>query len=157
MRQLEVLEAALSAWRKSKPPRFAAIAEWATARALAEAPRPLLTTGTRRADVEAWQQVFDAGDPLDVPRERKLERLGLGDVSIERPFTSEGVVEVRPSVAEPEVAIEVVASLPEEVGTRLRVLPLEQGPLARFPPPPPEAYLAKLRQVTRLPVEVDWA
>lgn len=68
MQPLEALRESLRAWRKTKHPRFAVLAQWATARALGGEPRPLVGAGKKRADSEAWRALLDAGDPLDVPR-----------------------------------------------------------------------------------------
>ena len=55
MLPLEALREALAGWRKTKHPRFAAVAQWATARALAaEAPRPLVGDSGKKADAAAW-------------------------------------------------------------------------------------------------------
>lgn len=62
------LDSAIRAWRKTKHPRFAVIADLASARALTARPRAELPTTARAADVSAWNDIFTAGDPLDVPR-----------------------------------------------------------------------------------------
>ena len=65
----KALQEALAGWRKTKHARFADVAQWATAQALAaEAPRPLVGAGKKRADSEAWRALLDEGDVLDVPR-----------------------------------------------------------------------------------------
>lgn len=68
MTPLEALREALAGWRKTKHPRFAALAQWATTRALATAPRPLVGAGRKKADVEAWNTLLKERDPLDLPR-----------------------------------------------------------------------------------------
>lgn len=64
---LGVLHDALGAWRKTRHPRFAALAEWATARALST-PRPLVGDSGKKADHDAWLTLLAQGDVLDVPR-----------------------------------------------------------------------------------------
>ena len=63
-----VLRGSLDAWRKTKHPRFADLASFASARLLEAAPRPQLPTSAKAADLGAWQEVFEAGDARDVPR-----------------------------------------------------------------------------------------
>lgn len=66
---LEALRESLTHWRKTKHPRFADLAEWSTARALAaDAPRPLVGAGKKKADVESWRALLKGNDPLDLPR-----------------------------------------------------------------------------------------
>jgi uncharacterized protein (TIGR02996 family) len=85
LRPLEALREALTAWRKTKHARFADIAQWATARALAaEAPRPAVGMGKKRADSEAWRAVLEKGDTLDVPRLVKAVGGGNSAESTER-------------------------------------------------------------------------
>lgn len=67
MTPLEILNEALKAWRKTRNPRFAVLAELATKRALPE-PRPLIGSGAKKADTDAWLKLLDQGDVLDVPR-----------------------------------------------------------------------------------------
>lgn len=67
MDTLDALKDAITAWRKNKDPRFAAIAEWATARALPE-PRPLVGNSGKKADHDAWLALYAKKDLLDVPR-----------------------------------------------------------------------------------------
>jgi uncharacterized protein (TIGR02996 family) len=67
MTPLENLTESLKAWRKTRHPRFALVAEFATKRALPE-PRPLVGAGAKKADTEAWLELLDEGDVLDVPR-----------------------------------------------------------------------------------------
>lgn len=65
----EALKEAIAGWRKTKNPRFAVVADWATARALAaEPPRPLVGKSKKQADVEAWIELLEEGDALDLPR-----------------------------------------------------------------------------------------
>ncbi|MBL8909683.1 MAG: hypothetical protein JNM17_03160, partial [Archangium sp.] len=67
MDALDALKEAIVAWRKCKDPRFAQIAEWATARALPE-PRELVGNSGKKADVEKWLELYEKKDLLDVPR-----------------------------------------------------------------------------------------
>ena len=65
----EALKQALAGWRKTKHPRFAVVADWATTRALAaEPPRPLVGNGKKQADTAAWLALLEEGDALDLPR-----------------------------------------------------------------------------------------
>ena len=68
MTPLEALREALAGWRKTKHPRFAAVAQWASARALSHAPRPLVGAGRKKADLEAWNALLKERDVLDLPR-----------------------------------------------------------------------------------------
>lgn len=68
MEPLDALAAALSGWRKTRHPRFAALADWATTRALGPGGRPLVGAGGKKSDVEAWLALYEARDVLDVPR-----------------------------------------------------------------------------------------
>lgn len=67
MDAFDALKEAIIAWRKCKDPRFAQIAEWATARALPE-PRALVGNSGKKADVEKWLELYEKKDLLDVPR-----------------------------------------------------------------------------------------
>ena len=64
---MNVLDEALTGWRKTRSPRFAQLAQWATARELRE-PRPLVGAGRKKKDAEAWLALLEAHDALDVPR-----------------------------------------------------------------------------------------
>jgi uncharacterized protein (TIGR02996 family) len=66
---LAALTEALEAWRKTRSPRFAAIAQWATVRALTAQPaRPPVGMSGKKADSAAWLAVLEKKDVLDVPR-----------------------------------------------------------------------------------------
>lgn len=67
MTPLATLESAIHGWKKTKHPRFAAVAELATKRALTEA-RPVVGDSGKAADVKAWVELFEKRDPLDLPR-----------------------------------------------------------------------------------------
>lgn len=62
------LEAALSAWRSTRDPRFARVAEWASARLEARAPRPVVGAGGKASDAKAFREIEARRDPLDLPR-----------------------------------------------------------------------------------------
>lgn len=80
-----VVRESVAAWRKTKHPRIAAVAEWATARALTEAPpRPALPTTTKKSDVEAWQTAFEDREELDLPRLLAAVPTGRSPISTER-------------------------------------------------------------------------
>ncbi|HEY1087807.1 MAG TPA: hypothetical protein VGE37_08935, partial [Archangium sp.] len=80
-----VVRDSVAAWRKNKHPRLAAVAEWATAKALTEIPaRPSLATTTKKADVEAWQTAFEDRDELDLPRLLAAVPTGRSPISTER-------------------------------------------------------------------------
>ena len=69
MTPLQALREAIAGWRKTKHPRFAEVARWATTRALAaEKPRTPVGMSRKAADAEAWRAVLDEGDVLDLPR-----------------------------------------------------------------------------------------
>ncbi len=84
MHELDIVRGSVEAWRRTRHPRFAAIAQWATVRALAAAPRPALATGTKRAEVEAWQRAFEERDELDLPRLLAAVGTGRSPLSTER-------------------------------------------------------------------------
>lgn len=104
MLPLQALREALAGWRKTKHPRFAAIAHWATVRALAgEAVRHPVGMGRKRSDSEAWRAVLEEDDPLDLPRLLKAVGGGASAESVERiallsklndPRVSEGLLEL---------------------------------------------------------------
>ncbi len=77
------LTEAVQAWRKTKNPRFAALADWATARALPE-PRPLVGASAKKADVAAWLALLEAGDALDLPRLLAAVPCGKSALAAER-------------------------------------------------------------------------
>lgn len=80
-----VIRESVAAWRKTKHPRLAAVADWATARALeGEAARKALPTTTKKSDVEAWQNAFEDRDELDLPRLLAAVPTGRSQVSTER-------------------------------------------------------------------------
>lgn len=64
----KILDVSLTAWRRTRHPRWALLAEWATRRALAAAPRPLVGAGGTKAAALAWEKLDESGDALDVPR-----------------------------------------------------------------------------------------
>lgn len=69
MTPLQALREAIAGWRKTKHPRFAEVAQWATTRALAaEKPRVQVGMSRKAADAEAWRGVLEEGDVLDLPR-----------------------------------------------------------------------------------------
>jgi hypothetical protein len=77
MEPLAALNEALWAWRKTREPRFAAIADWATARALkAGPPRKPVGMSAKKADSAEWLAVLENGDPLDVAR--LVSAMGVG-------------------------------------------------------------------------------
>ncbi len=65
---LKVLREAISRHQKTKHPRWARLAEWASARLEASAPRVLVGAGGKAADIEAWLALEEKHDPLDLPR-----------------------------------------------------------------------------------------
>lgn len=65
---LAVLREALARHQKSKHPRWAQLADWASARLEQAQPRPALGGSAKKADVEQWFAVEKEGDVLDVPR-----------------------------------------------------------------------------------------
>src|SRR5262245_45228610 len=82
---LDVLRESLSNWRKTKHPRFADLAEWSTARALAaEAQRPVVGVGKKKADSESWRAVLGGNDPLDLPRLVRAIGGGTSNEAVER-------------------------------------------------------------------------
>lgn len=83
MDALEALKEAIVAWRKCKDPRFAQIAEWATARALPQ-PRPLVGDSGKKADVEKWLELYEKKDVLDVPRLLATVGSSKSAVAVER-------------------------------------------------------------------------
>ncbi|MGV3624108.1 MAG: TIGR02996 domain-containing protein [Archangium sp.] len=78
MTPVAALELALASWRKTKHPRFAAVADLATMRALPQ-PRPVVGDSGKAVDVKAWNELFAKRDPLDVPR--LFEAVGGGKSS----------------------------------------------------------------------------
>ncbi|MDP3574240.1 MAG: TIGR02996 domain-containing protein [Archangium sp.] len=65
----QALREAIAGWRKTKHPRFAEVAQWATTRALAaEKPRSPVGMSRKAADAEAWRAVLEEDDVLDLPR-----------------------------------------------------------------------------------------
>lgn len=69
METREALSTSIDAWRKTKHPRWAQLAEWAAARALAGEPeRPVVGAGGKKADAEAWDALLAKDDPLDLAR-----------------------------------------------------------------------------------------
>lgn len=82
---LEVLRESLRHWRKTKHPRFAELAEWSTAKALAGAPpRPVVGAGKKKADAEAWRELLNGKDPLDLPRLVQAIGGGTSTEAVER-------------------------------------------------------------------------
>ncbi|MER2566842.1 MAG: TIGR02996 domain-containing protein [Myxococcaceae bacterium] len=65
---LKVLREATTRHQKTKHPRWARLAEWATARLQASENRPLVGAGGKGADTEAWLELEAQHDPLDLPR-----------------------------------------------------------------------------------------
>lgn len=84
MEPLDALHEAIVGWRATKHPRFAAIAEWATARALGPAGRPVIGASGKKADQVAWLELLEKGDVLDVPRLLAAIRTGKSATAIER-------------------------------------------------------------------------
>lgn len=78
------LHEAIALWRKTKHPRFAAVATWASTRTLLEAPRAPVAGGRKKADGEAWVALYEVGDPLDVPRLVASVGSGTSAVAAER-------------------------------------------------------------------------
>lgn len=69
MDALAVLNESITAWRRTRHPRWGQLADWASVRALAEAePRPVVGAGARKADHEAWAKLEADGHVLDLPR-----------------------------------------------------------------------------------------
>ena len=65
---------AIAAWQKTREPRWAAVADWASGAALALADRPPVGAGKKKADRAAWDALEQHADPLDLPR--LLQALG---------------------------------------------------------------------------------
>lgn len=65
---LEILVEANDRHWHTLHPRWAMVATWASQRLDAEAQRPTIGAGGKRADVAAWLDLEQLGDPLDVPR-----------------------------------------------------------------------------------------
>lgn len=53
----------IRAWRKTRHPRWAALADWCT-----DAQRPVVGAGKKKADLAAWQELEKRQDPHDLPR-----------------------------------------------------------------------------------------
>lgn len=69
MDALAVLNESLAAWRRTRHPRWGQLADWASARALAEAAeRPVVGAGGKKADHAAWTELEAQGHALDLPR-----------------------------------------------------------------------------------------
>ncbi len=65
----EALAEAIVAWRATRHPRWAALAVAASKARLAEgAERPVVGTGKKQADADAWHELAERNDPLDLPR-----------------------------------------------------------------------------------------
>jgi uncharacterized protein (TIGR02996 family) len=58
-----VLVESVTAWRRTRHPRWALLAEWASGE-----PRPVVGAGKKKADLEAWTALEAKADPGDVPR-----------------------------------------------------------------------------------------
>jgi len=63
-----VMTAAIELWRELRHPRLAELVDRIEEELLAAAPRPALRASKARADLEAWQALEAAGDPLDFRR-----------------------------------------------------------------------------------------
>lgn len=81
---MTVVRESIAAWRQTKHPRLAAVADLATARALDAQPRPALATGTKQVDVAAWQAAFQGRDELDLPRLLAAVGTARSPISTER-------------------------------------------------------------------------
>lgn len=68
MDSLQLLQLAVDGWRATHDARFGAFAEFAAARALTATPRPLVGNGSKKADTEAWLELYQRHDLLDVSR-----------------------------------------------------------------------------------------
>lgn len=64
----KVLREAISRHQKTKHPRWARLAEWASARLEVSAPRALVGAGGKAADTQAWLALEEKREPLDLPR-----------------------------------------------------------------------------------------
>ncbi len=53
----------VKAWRKTRHPRWAALADWCT-----DAQRPVIGAGKKKADLDAWRELERRQDPHDLPR-----------------------------------------------------------------------------------------
>lgn len=61
------LTVAIDAWRATRDPRFARVAEWASARLESRAPRAVVGAGGKASDAQAFREVEARHDPLDLP------------------------------------------------------------------------------------------
>ncbi len=80
---MKELTESIAAWRKSKHPRFAAIADFATLRALPQ-PRALVGDSGKAVDVAKWHELFLKRDPLDLPRLLATVGSGKSSQAVER-------------------------------------------------------------------------
>lgn len=68
-KEKDTLSEATAAWRTSRHPRWAAIATAAAKAALAKTPeRPVVGAGKKKADTDAWHELAEQNDPLDLAR-----------------------------------------------------------------------------------------
>lgn len=64
-----LLSEATAAWRTTRHPRWAAIASAAAKAELANAPeRPIVGAGKKKADTDAWHELAERNEPLDLAR-----------------------------------------------------------------------------------------
>lgn len=69
MDALAILNESITAWRKTRHPRWGQLADWSSARALAASPeRPVVGASGKKADHEAWMKLEAEGHVLDLPR-----------------------------------------------------------------------------------------
>ncbi len=79
----DTLTVTIDAWRRTKHPRFAVLATWATRAALTEARPPVGVSGKAK-DVAAWDEVFARRDALDLPRLFDTLAAGKSKLAAER-------------------------------------------------------------------------
>jgi uncharacterized protein (TIGR02996 family) len=84
----DVLTQSVAAWRKTKHPRWAQLAEWSAGRLLAQKPeRPVVGAGGKKADTEAWNALAERNDPLDFARLAAALPTNRSAVTVERVTT----------------------------------------------------------------------
>jgi len=65
---LAALTEAIARYQQTTHPRWAQVAEWASARLEAKTPRPIVGASGKAVDTAGWLAAEAKGDPLDVPR-----------------------------------------------------------------------------------------